>query len=368
MNSKIIAGIGAAIAIGIIVAIIGMGDFGTNTTPVASNNNDKLGLVINTPQSSITLEELDEIYQKASSSGIGRSNIYMFWNLIEPEREQYDWKQYDRLMGFNEKNNLKVTLYFSIINGKTLGPFPDWIGNPSLKSISEDNLVNVLDSVLSRYHIVDSVIIAAGTDEHFRYQERDIPVYEELFDNVYERIKEKHPDVKIGNSFELHNALNKDLEDIVKQLTFGDFVAFTYLPTDTLNEIDKTPTEAIQDLEKLKEIIPDKKIGIFEISWATSQLVEGSTNDQTQFIQELYNFYEENEEDIEFLTWYRLYDRPEGSCEIDESKIEGEVTLGNSTFVIERLGNYICSAGLLEIDDDEKSGWTELSNQIKSLT
>ena len=368
MNSKILAGIGAAIAIGIIVTIIGMGDFGTNTAPVVNNSNDKLGLVINTPQSSITLQELDEIYQKAASSGIGRSNVYMFWNMIEPEREQYDWKQYDRVMAFNEKNNLKVTLYFSVINGKTLGPFPDWIGNPSLKSISEDNLVNVLDSVLSRYHIVDSVIISAGTDEHFRYQEQEIPVFEELFNNVYDKIKEKHPDIKLGNSFELHNTLNKNLEDTVKQLSFGDFVAFTYLPTDTLNEIDKTPAEAILDLEKLKEIIPDKKIAIFEISWATSELVEGSTEDQTQFIKELYNFYKVNEQDIEFLTWYRLYDRPDGTCEIDESKIEGTVTLGNSTFVIERLGNYICSAGLLTVDSNEKSGWNELSNEIKSLT
>ena len=368
MNAKIAAGAAVAIAIGIAVAIVGIGDSGTNPTPVNIEKNEKLGLVINTPQSEITLEELDEIYQKAASTGIGRSNVYMFWNLIEPEREQYDWKQYDRLMAFNEKNNLKVTLYFSLINGKTLGPFPDWIGNPSLKSVSEDSIVNVLDSVLSRYFIIDSVIIAAGTDEHFRYQERDIPVYEELFGEVYDGIKEKHPNVKIGNSFELHNTLNKDLEDTVKQLSFGDFVAFTYLPTDTLNEIDKTPTEAIEDLEKLKEIVPDKKIAIFEISWATSQSVEGSTEDQTQFIKELYNFYASNESDIEFLTWYRLYDRPEGTCEIDESKIEGQVTLGNSTFVIERLGNYVCSAGLLTVDDNDKSSWNEFSNQIKSLT
>ena len=366
MNTKILGGIGAAIAIGIIAIAISTIDF--EEPPISTEKNEKLGLVINTPQSSITLEELDEIYQKATSTGIGRSNVYMFWNLIEPEREKFDWKQYDRLMGFNEKNNLKVTLYFSLINGKTLGPFPDWIGNPSLKSISEDNLVNVLDSVLSRYHIVDSVIIAAGTDEHFRYQERDIPIYEELFGKVYDRIKEKHPNVKIGNAFELHNTLNKNLEDTVKQLAFGDFVAFTYLPTDTLNEIDKTPTEAIKDLEKLKEIFPNKKIAIFEVSWATSPLVEGSTETQTQFIKELYAFYDENKQDIEFLTWYRLYDRPEGSCEIDESKLEGTVTLGNSTFVIQRLGNYLCSSGMLTIDDEDKSSWNEFSNQIKSLT
>ena len=336
-------------------------------TPPEIAKNEKLGLVINTPQSSITLQELDEIYEKAASTGIGRNNVYMFWDIIEPQRNQYDWKQYDSLMSFNEKNNLKVTLYFSLINGKTLGPFPDWIGNPSLKSVSQDNLVNVLDAVLSRYHIIDYVIIAGGTDEYFRYLQRDIPIYQELFTGVYEKIKEKHPDVKVGNSFALHNTLNKNLEDTVKELSFGDFVAFTYTPTDALNEIDKTPQEAIQDLEKIKEIIPDTQIGIFEISWATSPSIEGSAADQTEFIIQAYDFYDKNEQDIEFLTWYRLYDRPEGSCKVDESKIAGPVTLGNSTFVIERLGDYICSAGLIAVDANEKPSWNEFSNTIQPM-
>ncbi len=369
MNTKIIAGaaVAIAVAIGVIAAIMGSDIFQNNGT-IESSKNEKLGLVINSPQSQITLQELDETFQKAASTGIGRSNVYMFWDLIEPERGKFDWKQYDTIMGLNEKNDLKVTLYFSLINGKTLGPFPEWIGRPSLLTVSEDNLVNVLDSVLSRYHIVDSVIIAGGTDEHFRYQEQEIPVYEKLFQNVYDRIKEKHPNVKIGNSFELNNSINKNLDDVIKQLSFGDFVAITYRPTDTLNEITKTPLEAIEDLKQFNEMFSDKKIAIFEISWSTSEFVLGSDESQTEFINELYSFYEENQEDIEFLTWYRLYDRPEGSCEVDESSLEGTVTLGNSTFVIQRLGNYICNAGLLTVDSNDKTSWDEFSNQIKSLT
>ena len=55
------------------------------------------------------------------------------------------------------------------------------------------------------------------------------------------KLKEKHPDVKIGNSFALHNVLNKDLAHIVSDLNIGDFVAFSYFPVDTLNDIVKTP-------------------------------------------------------------------------------------------------------------------------------
>ena len=59
----------------------------------------------------------------------------------------------------------------------------------------------LLDAILSRYHIIDTVIIAGETESQFRYYEQNIPVYKEFFTNVYDKIKEKHPDVKFGNSF-----------------------------------------------------------------------------------------------------------------------------------------------------------------------
>ena len=189
-------------------------------------NNENIGLVINSPSSSISLQQLDEIFTDASSTGIGRSNVYLFWNIIEPVEGKFDWSQSDIIMGLNEKNNHKVTLYFSIINGATLGPFPDWIGKPTLNGINEDELVNTLDIILSRYDIVDSLIIAGETESQFRYNERFIPVYAELFSNVYDRIKDKHPDVQIGNSFALHQVINKNLEHIVTDLAIGDAIEY----------------------------------------------------------------------------------------------------------------------------------------------
>ena len=139
---------------------------------------------------------MDQIYSEASSTGIGRSNVYLFWNLVEPVRGEYDWKQSDPLMSFNKKNNLKVTLYFSIINGETLGPFPSWIGKPPIQSIGEDRVVNVLDAILSRYHIIDTVILSGETESQFRFNEQNIPVYKELFNGVYEQIKRETPRCK----------------------------------------------------------------------------------------------------------------------------------------------------------------------------
>ena len=337
-------------------------------------NNESIGMVINSPSSSVTLKQLDDIFTDASSSGIGRSNVYLYWNMIEPVEGKFDWLQSDILMGLNEKNNHKVTLYFSIINGETLGPFPKWIGKPTLNGINQDELVTVLDAVLSRYHIIDSVIIAGDTESYFRYQEPFIPVYQELFSNVNYEIKQKHPDVKFGNSFALHNVLNKNLNNVVEELALGDFVAFSYTPTDALNEINKNPDEAIEDLNQIFEIVPNKKIGFFELSWSTSNFVEGNDDSQKIFVEKLFDFYAQNESNIEFMTWFRYIDQQASSCVKEEQKIGdqtitlgGGSSLGTSEHVIERLNQYNCNTGFVDVNQNGKIGWNEFKTQIQML-
>ena len=364
--------LGIGIGIAVIIVVIGVAVLPTDSeSPITSQSNDKIGLVINSPSQSTTLQELDQIYSESSATDIGRSNVYLFWNIVEPVRGEYDWQQSDIIMGLNEKNDLKVTLFFSVINGETLGPFPNWIGKPSLNSLGEERLVSVLDEILSRYHIVDTVIISGETESQFRYYEQNIPVYHELFSGAYDSLKEKHPDVKFGNSFALHNVLNKNLEHVVGDLAIGDFVAFSYFPVDSLNDIVKTPQEAKADLEKIFEIVPDKKIAFFEVSWSTSDSIGGNPESQKEFLIQLFDFYKENESEIEFLTWYRYSDRPQGTCVTEQQQIGDERIsigggsgLGSSEHVIERLNDYVCSAGLVDVNGNSKLGWNEFKNQV----
>jgi hypothetical protein len=368
---KRILGIIIPVLVIIIASLLFISPSSENTT---QKNNENIGLVINSPYSSVSLQQLDAIFTDASSTGIGRSNVYLYWNIIEPAEGKFDWSQSDVIMGLNEKNDLKVTLYFSIINGDTLGPFPKWIGKPTLNGINEDELVTVLDTILSRYHIVDSVIIAGETESQFRYNEKWIPVYQELFSNLYDRIKQKHPDIQIGNSFALHQVINKNLKHIVTDLALGDFVAFSYTPTDNLNEINKTPEEAIIELNQIFEIIPNKKIGFFEISWSTSNFVNGDYISQQDFIEKLFNFYGQNESEIKFLTWYRYIDQEIDTCVVKDQNIGdqtitvgGGSSLGTSEHIIERLNQYNCNAGIVTTDQNFKSGWNEFKTQIQML-
>jgi len=336
----------------------------------AQVNNPKIGLVINPPTQTPDARLISEVYGQAASTGIGRSNVYVFWDAVEPRRGEYDWRQSDILMSLNKNNNLKVTLYFSLINGKTLGPFPDWIGEPGLASVDPAQVAAVLDAILARYHIVDSVVIAGETDEHFRYSERDIPVYRGIFEEVYAELKPRHPGVQFGNVYSLHGVINKDLRHVVAGLDVGDFVGFTYFPVDSLNDIVKTPDEAVADLERAREIAGGKRVAFFEVSWSTSGFVNGSAEDQRRFVAGAFDFYNENREDIEFLTWYRQYDRPAGTCSFEAEPGEKEVAvgggsgLGSSAHVIERLSSYVCSAGLIDSEGVPKPGWSEFAAHV----
>ncbi len=371
MDKKILGVVaGIVIIIASISVILVLQNPETNTT---QQSHEKIGLVVNFPNQSTTLKELDQVYSQASNTGIGRSNVYLFWNLVEPVHGEYDWNQSDVLMSFNKNNNLKVTLYFSLINGETLGPFPSWIGKSPLLNLDDDKVVSVLDAILFRYDIIDTVILSGDTESQFRFDEPNIPVYKDLFNNIYDKVKQKHPDVKLGNSFALHNVLNKDLQHVVDDLAIGDFVAFSYSPIDVLNDIVKTPEQAKEDLQQIFSLVDDKNIGIFEISWSTSDFVGGNNSSQTEFLEKSFEFYTENESKLEFFTWYRQYDKPRGDCivteqEIGDDKLEvGGSGFGNSDHVIERLSNYVCSAGLINSDGVPKSGWNEFKKQIQMI-
>ena len=372
MNSRVI---GIAI---LIVAIGGASAyFITKSDPVDTNTfsnqqnsqNEKISLVINTINPPQGIADLESAYKVASTSGAGRTNLYVHWSQIEPEKGNFDWRVTDIMMKLNEKYNFKTTLFFSVINADRLGPFPSWMGNQAIGETLEGETIRVLDSILSRYENIDYVIFAGDIDYHFQRASGSVPTYVEFFDDVYTEIKSKHPNVKIGNSMSLENVINKalgpgELRELTPSLEMGDFIALSYKPTDIIGDIDRTPQEAIADLEKSLEIFPSRQVAFFEISWSTSDFVNGNENDQAEFIKSSLNFFEENESKIEFFTISRLFDKPKGSCVSQEIESVGGSGFASNSFRLERIDEYVCNSGLIDINENKKPAWTQLKTNI----
>ena len=372
MNTKVIGIVIIAIAVGVASVY-----FLTKSDPVNVNSvsdqiviqNDKVGLVINTINPPKSVDELEQSYKIAASTGIGRTNLYVHWNTLEPEKGNFDWRVSDIMMTLNEKYDLKTTLFFSIINADRLGPFPSWMGNQALGKTLEDNTIRVLDQILSRYENIDYLIFAGDIDYHFQRASGSIPIYNEFFDNVTSEIKSKHPNVKIGNSLSLENVINKGMEpggafELTPQLEMGDFIALSYKPTNTVGDIDRTPKEAIIELEKSLEMFPSHKLAFFEISWSSSDFVDGDDLDQAEFIKSSLNFFDENESQIEFFTISRLFDKPKGTCvSQDIEKISGS-TFSSNSFRLERVDEYMCNSGLIDKNENTKPAWVQLKTNI----
>ncbi|MDC0203179.1 hypothetical protein OAJ97_05695 [Candidatus Nitrosopelagicus sp.] len=372
MNSKIIGIVILVVAIGGASAyfLTKSDSVDTNSFPNQSiSQNEKISLVINTINPPKSIDDIEEAYKVASTSGAGRTNLYVHWNQLEPEKGNFDWRVTDIMMKLNEKYNFKTTLFFSVINADRLGPFPSWMGNQALGETLEDETIRILDSILTRYENIDYVIFAGDVDYHFQRASGSIPTYIEFFDDVYSEIKSKHPDVKIGNSMSLENILNKGMEpggsfELTPKLEMGDFIALSYKPTDTVGDINRTPEEAIDDLKQSIEIFPSYPIAFFEVSWSTSDFVNGNNDDQADFVKSSLNFFEENESKIEFFTISRLFDKPKGSCvSQDIQSIDGSGFSSNS-FRLERVDEYVCNSGLIDTNQNEKPSWTQLKINI----
>ena len=331
--------------------------------------NEKIGLVINTITPPKSIEDIENSYKIATSSGIGRTNLYVHWDQLEPQKGNFDWRVTDIMMKLNDKYNLKTTLFFSVINADRLGPFPSWMDRQALGESLEQETIRALDQILLRYNNIDYVIFAGDIDYHFQRATGSIPIYKDFFNNVSQEIKSNHPNVKIGNTMSLENILNKGMEpggtfELTPQLEMGDFIALSYKPTNPVGDIDRTYDEALDDLKKSLEIFPSKKLAFFEISWSTSDHIDGTNSDQAEFIKSSLNFFEENESQIEFFTISRLYDKPKGSCVSQEIEtIEGSSFTSNS-FRLERIDEYMCNSGLIDKNQNIKPAWTQLKENI----
>lgn len=274
MDKKIFIAIGigvVAIAALLLSSSIPQGD-----VFVVQQKNDKLGIIVNTPTQQVTLDQIKKTYSRADESGAGRTNLYLFWNHVEPEQEKYNFRDTDVLMSLNKNNGMQTTLFFSIVNSRTIGPYPTWLGTPGFGTLLETKATTTLDAILSRYDgAIDSVIIGAELDSYFDDADGSVNLYRESFNNIYSELKQKHPEVKMGNAFSLNNVLNKNLTRYVSELAdTGDFVAFTYLPVDRINDITKTPEQARSDLEQALEMAPNNQVAFFEISGVLRKTLE----------------------------------------------------------------------------------------------
>ena len=106
MKSKILGIVILIVAIGAASAYFLTKTDSIDSSSISGDNiiqNEKIGLVINTINPPKNIDELEKSYKIASSSGVGRTNLYVNWDQLEPEKGNFDWRVSDIIMKLNEK-------------------------------------------------------------------------------------------------------------------------------------------------------------------------------------------------------------------------------------------------------------------------
>ncbi|MDD9808559.1 MAG: hypothetical protein OXU37_02265 [Thaumarchaeota archaeon] len=321
------------------------------------------GVIVNTPSREASVLELDSLYARAAALGAARSNVYVFWNALEPLPRSYEWAQTDAIMTMHERHGMAATLFFSLVNGRTLGPLPDWMGSPTLDAVPAADVTAALRAALTRYPRIDTVVIAGDADSHFERYPGMLDAYNGLFGEVREGLADSHPGVMVGNAVSLDRIINRGGGAIVEELAHGDFVAFTYRPVNLLNEVSRTPQGAMEDMREMLRLAGGRQVALLEAGWTSSGDVGGSEADQAEFAAALAGLAA-SEPSVEFVTWYRMHDREAGTCEVSVPDAGGSLlATDDGEYSATALGSYVCGAGLLRADGSPKPSWEALASR-----
>lgn len=324
---------------------------------------DNFGVIVNTPSREASVLELDSLYARAASLGASRSNVYVFWDALEPSPRSYEWAQTDAIMTMHERHGLDATLFFSLVNGRTLGPLPGWMGSPTLDAVPAEDVTAALRAALTRYPRIDAVVIAGDADSHFERHPGMLGAYNALFGEVRGALAESHPGVMVGNAVSLDRIVNRGNSAIVDGLAAGDFVAFTYRPVNLLNEVSKTPQEAMADMREMLRLAGTAQVALLEAGWTSSGDVGGDEAAQAEFAEALAGLAA-SEPRVEFATWYRMHDREAGTCEVSVPDAGGSLlSTDDGEYAASALGSYVCGAGLLRADGSPKPAWDALASR-----
>jgi len=296
---------------------------------------------------------------------------YIAWGATEKSEDDYDWVGMDYKMEISSLHGMERSIVIDIIRTNDIGDIPSDVeftsfDDPELKERFADFAVEVLDRYGDNISYIE---IGNEVDIYLANHRDEIDEFKELYGYTYDRIKDKHPDVKIGTVFAYHAAKKANATDIIEEISdVGDFNAFTlYIYNENFafnTDMDEVP-EYFDEMDEISE----KPFAVVETGWSTSALLESSEEKQAEYVDEVFSILEEKKDRIEFLTWFGTNDIPDETCGlIAESFITEDIEHVKGTEYMKYFEAFICTEGLRTIENEPKPGWNEWIKKTKEYT
>ena len=160
--------------------------------------------------------------------------------------------------------------------------------------------------------------------------------YSDLCIQMYDYIKDNYSSVRVQTIFRYQ--LPKELEVISALIDYFDdacdlFAISPRIFITNLGEIAQLSYQEIEDrVLAFKSLIGLKKLAVINVFTISEAKANGSGFYQAQLVADLFELARNIGDDLELLTWYRLFDFPPGYVSIIDPGLESLSTAGLLTF------------------------------------
>ncbi len=330
--------------------------------PPKQTGSGRTGMVIIPGEENEFMAQFCSAAEAVRESGGSVGHTYTSWGGVEYEPGEYDWEMLDYMMELNELYGFDMSLVISIIYTNQIGELPDEVGfngfdDARLKEHFADYAIRVAD----RYENLEYLEIGNEVNIYLGEHPDEVDEFREFYSYVYDRVKERHPGLKVGTVFAYHYAKDTNTTYIIEELAdVGDFNAFTlYIHGDKF-AFNRSVEEAQEYFDGIDSVSP-KPWAMTETGWSSSETLHSSEEKQAEYVEEVYSILEEKKGRVLFLTWFDSHDVGSGCEEAAESFITEGMTVDAE--YLDYFEEFICTQGLRTADDEPKLGWGEWVEQ-----
>jgi hypothetical protein len=319
-----------------------------------------LGMVINAPMEE-GVEFDTKAYQHAMDTvretGVQVSHYYFDWGDIETAPGVFDWTVPDYIVDAHQLEGFELSIVIKIIHTSVRGNLPSDVADldfddPHFKKRLGDFLVIFADRYAGR---LDYLAIGNEIDYYLSSHPDEVEAYRSAFEYALGALHSHNPDLPVGLIFAYHNIDLMGLQDMVHSLNLGDFIAYTLYLSDELH-FTRAPALIGEYLDRLLEFSGDTPVAIVETGWSTDKELDGSEEEQSEYVRHVFKAFAERREKFLFLAWFVLHDMTLESChEQGLTFIPPGWEVGEAD--METFARFLCYFGLREVDGSPKPAW-----------
>lgn len=333
------------------------------------NQNGLVGLIINPTNDDYDFANWRTAVAAARAAGVQATHTYLPWSEIEKTLGEYDWFIGDYLLDVLTLEGLRLSLVIDFIHTSLPGqPPPDLAGKSFSDPVYVDRAAAFAAAVARRYgDQIDYLALGNEVNIYLADHPDDLEPYLAAFAAMRTAVHAVRPDLPVGTTLALHEAMADGRYDLIDAFKSGDFLAYTYYPHTAGFRYDSDTDGFGLVLAEMTAVSGDTPFIIVENGWATAASLGGSAAKQAEYIRATFAALAEHRVTFGRHLWYNLHDgTPDGCAAAALSFVPDGFDTAAAGETWGHFEDYLCTLGLKHNDGTAKQGWHVFQKEMKA--